>query len=74
MDAAKKEIETLKTSVDILKLEKREHAQSKQVKLSIVWFLIYALFECIKYIWGFVMFECCQKKSTKDIIGRREDT
>ena len=36
MDAAKKEIETLKTSVDILKLEKREHAQSKQVKLSIV--------------------------------------
>ena len=62
MDAAKKEIETLKTSVDILKLEKREHAQSKQVKLSIVWFLINILFECIKYIWGFVMFGCCQKK------------
>ena len=38
LDAAKKEIEALKTSVNTLEREKREHVQSKQVELSIVWF------------------------------------
>ena len=36
LDAAKGEIETLKTSVNTLEREKREHIQSKQVELSMV--------------------------------------
>ena len=37
LNAAKGEIETLKTSVNTLEKEKREQVQSKQVELSIVW-------------------------------------
>ena len=37
LDAAQKEIGTLKTSVNTLEKEKREQVQSKQVELSIVW-------------------------------------
>ena len=36
LDAANKEIKTLTASVDILKLEKREHVQSKCIKLFMV--------------------------------------
>ena len=38
LDAAKKEIGTLKTSVNTLEREKREHTQSKRIELFIVWF------------------------------------
>ena len=38
LNAAKGEIGKLKTSVNTLKREKREHVRSKQVQLSIVWF------------------------------------
>ena len=33
LDAAKKEIDELKTSVNTLETEKREHVQSKYIKL-----------------------------------------
>ena len=36
LDAAKREIGTLKTSVNTLKREKREHIQSKHIELSMV--------------------------------------
>ena len=36
LDAAEKEIQALTASVDILKLEKREHVQSKHIELFIV--------------------------------------
>ena len=36
LNAAKKELKTLTASVNILKLEKREHAQNKRIELSIV--------------------------------------
>ena len=38
LNAAKGEIETLKTSVNTLEREKRVHVQSKKVELSMVWF------------------------------------
>ena len=38
LDAAEKEIQALMASVDILKLEKREHVRSKHIELSVVWF------------------------------------
>ena len=38
LNAAKEEMGTLKTSVNTLEREKREHAQSKYIELSIVWF------------------------------------
>ena len=38
LNAAKGEIEALKTSVNTLEREKREHVQSKKVELSIVLF------------------------------------
>ena len=36
--ASKGEIGALKTAVNTLEREKREHVQSKKVELSIVWF------------------------------------
>ena len=38
LNAAKDEIGTLKTSMEILEREKREQVQSKHIELSIVWF------------------------------------
>ena len=38
LNAAKGEIGTLRASVKTLEREKREHVQSKQVELSMVWF------------------------------------
>ena len=38
LNAAKGEIEALKTSVNTLEREKREHVQSKHIELSIAWF------------------------------------
>ena len=38
LNAAKGEIGTLKTSVNTLEREKREHVQSKHIELFIVWF------------------------------------
>ena len=38
LNAAKEEMGTLKTSVNTLEREKREHVQSKKVEVSIVWF------------------------------------
>ena len=36
LDAAEKEIQALTASVDILKLEKREHVQSKRMEIFMV--------------------------------------
>ena len=38
LNAAEEKIGTLKRSVNNLEREKREHIQSKQVELSMVWF------------------------------------